>query len=99
MKKLKHLPVPGLTNCRDLGGFACDGGVTRYGVFLRSEVPYQITAEGIQWLRNYGLTETIDLRGENEADYLRSRLRDVLPYRIIPLRGGAELCRASLPSA
>lgn len=90
MKKLKHLPVPGLTNCRDLGGFACEGGVTRYGVFLRSEVPYRITEEGIHMLREYGLTETFDLRGENEADYLRSKLRDVLPYRIIPLRGGAE---------
>ena len=90
MKYLKHLPVEGLSNCRDLGGFACDGGVTRYGIFLRSEVPHQITEEGIRYLRAYGLTETMDLRGENEADYLPSRLRDVLPYRIIPLRGGAE---------
>lgn len=90
MTYLKHLPVGGLSNCRDLGGFACDGGVTRYGVFLRSEVPYRITETGIQYLREYGLTETFDLRGENEADYLRSKLRDVLPYRIIPLRGGAE---------
>lgn len=90
MKNLKHLPVEGLSNCRDLGGFACNGGVTRYGVFLRSEAPYQITDAGIQYLQDYGLTETIDLRGENEADFLRSRLRDALPYRIIPLRGGAE---------
>ena len=90
MKNLKHLPVEGLSNCRDLGGVACDGGVTRYSVFLRSEAPYQITDAGIQYLRDYGLTETIDLRGENEADFLRSRLRDALPYRIIPLRGGAE---------
>ena len=90
MQHLKHLPVPGLSNCRDLGGFPCDGGMTRYGVFLRSEVPHQLTDAGIQYLRDYGLTETFDLRGENEADYLRSKLRDVLPYRIIPLRGGAE---------
>ena len=90
MDYLKHLPVDGLSNCRDLGGFACDGGVTRYGVFLRSEAPYRITEKGVEYLRDYGLTETIDLRGENEADFLRSRLRDVLPYRIIPLRGGAE---------
>ena len=90
MKYLKHLPVEGLSNCRDLGGFACDGGVTRYGVFLRSEAPYRITENGIAYLREYGLTETFDLRGENEANFLRSRLRDVLPYRIIPLRGGAE---------
>ena len=26
MKFWKHLPVPGLTNCRDLGGYASYGG-------------------------------------------------------------------------
>ena len=32
MKHWKHLPVPGLSNCRDLGGFATEHGMTRYGV-------------------------------------------------------------------
>ena len=98
MKHWKHLPVPGLSNCRDLGGFACDGGVTRYGVFLRSEVPYQITDVGIQMLREYGLTESFDLRGHNETEHLPSKLREVFPYRIIPLRGGAEtFAKQNLP--
>ena len=50
MKYFKHLPVPGLANCRDLGGFAADGGVTRYGVFLRSEAPCDVGEAGIRWL-------------------------------------------------
>ena len=90
MQYMKRLPVEGLSNCRDLGGFVCDGGVTRCGVFLRSEVPYKLTETGIRTLQDYGLTQTFDLRGENEADHLPSKLREVLPYRLIPLRGGAE---------
>lgn len=90
MVHYKHLPVPGLSNCRDLGGFACDGGATRYGVFLRSEAPCQIGEAGIAWLRNYGLRETIDLRGEPEIAWRPSALAGVFPYRQVPLRGGAE---------
>lgn len=90
MTYYKHLPVPGLLNCRDLGGFACDGGSTRYGVFLRSEAPCQVDEQGLQWLRDYGLRGTIDLRGEPEIAWRPSALADKLPYKIVPLRGGAE---------
>lgn len=90
MTYYKHLPVPGLSNCRDLGGFACPGGVTRYGVFLRSEAPCDVDAGGIAWLRDYGLTETFDLRGEAEAAWRPSALREAFPYRLISLTGGAE---------
>ena len=90
MNYLKHLPVPGLSNCRDLGGFACEGGVTRYGVFLRSEAPCDVSPEGIAYLKDYGLTETFDLRGEAEAAWRPSALKDAFVYRLISLTGGAE---------
>jgi len=90
MKHWKHLPVPGLQNCRDLGGFACDGGMTRYGVFLRSEAPCTIGPAGAAFLREYGLTETFDLRGEPEIQWRPSALEGVFAYRKIPLSGGAE---------
>ncbi len=90
MALLKRLPVPGLSNCRDLGGYACSGGVTRYGVFLRSEAPCTIGPEGAAWLRDYGLTETFDLRGGPEIDWRPSALEGVFPYRKISLSGGAE---------
>ena len=90
MKHLKHLPVPGLSNCRDLGGYACPGGVTRYGVFLRSEAPCSVGAAGIACLRDYGLTGTIDLRGDPEIAWRPSALAEAFPYRKIPLTGGAE---------
>lgn len=90
MEYMRHLPVPGLSNCRDLGGYACDGGVTRYGVFLRSEAPYGLQQDGIDYLRQYGLTGTIDLRGEPEIAWRPSSLADVFPYRLCSLTGGAE---------
>ena len=90
MKYLKHLPVPGLSNCRDLGGYAAKGGATRYGVFLRSEAPCQVPPEGIQYLRDYGLTATFDLRSAQEIDWRPSALREAFTYRPISLSGGAE---------
>lgn len=90
MTAYKRLPVPGLLNCRDLGGFSCPGGVTKYGVFLRSEAPCQVEAAGLRWLLDYGLAGTIDLRGEPEIAWRPSALADRLPCRVIPLRGGAE---------
>lgn len=90
MKHYKRLPVDGLSNCRDLGGFATDGGVTRYGVFLRSEAPCYVTEDGIQFLRDYGLTATYDLRGQTEIDWRPSALRDAFFYGKLSLAGGAE---------
>ena len=90
MQHLRHLPVPGLHNCRELGGYACDGGRTRYGVFLRSEAPCKMDAAGIEYLRRYGLTQTIDLRGGPEIAWRPSALTEAFPYGLCSLSGGAE---------
>ena len=39
----RRLPLTGLTNARELGGWSTPDGTTGYGVFLRSEVPSQVT--------------------------------------------------------
>ena len=36
-----------VANFRDLGGYACDGGVTRYGVIFRSTALNKATEEDI----------------------------------------------------
>ena len=90
MVPIRRLPVPGLSNCRDLGGYAAADGVTRFGVFLRSEAPCGLPEAGAQYLRQWGLGETIDLRGEAEIAWRPSALAGVLPYRVISLSGGAE---------
>lgn len=90
MKQLKRLPIPGLLNCRDLGGFAAGEGVTRYGVFLRSEAPCQIEPDGISMLRDYGLTVSFDLRSPEEIAWRPSPLEKAFDYRLLCLSGGAE---------
>ena len=86
----RRLLVPGLMNCRDLGGYAAAGGVTRWGVFYRSEAPCGLPEEGIAYFRALGLGESIDLRGEAEIAWRPSALAEVFPYRRISLPGGAE---------
>lgn len=90
MRYLKHVPVPGLLNCRDLGGFSAKNGVTRYGVFLRSEAPCGLGREAVDFLREYGLKTTFDLRGEPEIQWRPSALEQDFDYRKLSLSGGAE---------
>ncbi len=90
MQYQKHLPVPGLLNCRDLGGFPAKNGTTRYGVFLRSEAPCDLGPEAVAFLREYGLTTTFDLRGEPEIQWRPSALAQEFDYRLLSLSGGAE---------
>ena len=90
MAFVRRIAVPGLQNCRDLGGFAAEGGVTKFGVFLRSEAPCDLSPADIQVLMDYGLTESFDLRGEPEIQWRPSALEGVLSYRKISLSGGAE---------
>lgn len=90
MQYWKRLPVPGLLNCRDLGGFAAEGGTTRYGVFLRSEAPCNLGEGAVKMLRDYGLTTTFDLRGQPEIEWRPSALAQEFDYRLLSLSGGAE---------
>ena len=90
MKYPKRLSIDGLSNCRDLGGFPCPGGITRYGVFLRSEAPCDLSDHAIEQLKAYGLSQSFDLRSEQEILWRPSSLEHALPYRKLSLAGGAE---------
>ena len=63
----RRLPIKSLMNIRDLGGFGVPGGVTKFGVFIRSEVPSMFTPADFEFLKNYGLKSVIDFRSENEC--------------------------------
>lgn len=90
MAFVRRLISPGLQNCRDLGGFAADGGTTKFGVFLRSEALCSLSEADLQILKDYGLTVSFDLRGQAEIDWRPSALEGVFDYRKISLSGGAE---------
>lgn len=66
MQAYRRLPLAGLLNARDLGGYAFPGGVTHFGVFVRADVPTVLSDADLGFLRDYGLTTVVDLRGNHE---------------------------------
>ena len=84
---VKRYPVPGLLNCRDLGGYPLPGGRTRWGAFLRSACPDQLTPEGLAALERMGLALVIDLRSGFERRHQPSALAGLasLPVMELPL--------------
>lgn len=91
MKQMRRFVLPGLCNARDLGGYAtADGGVTRFGVFLRCEAPHALPKETIQALHSYGVRASADLRGADECARQPSDLQEDFQYYPCPLAGGAE---------
>lgn len=62
----RRLPLEGTMNTRDLGGYPCDGGVTRWGTFLRSDSPHGLTDQDVDFLIAYGVANSIDLRSAEE---------------------------------
>ena len=87
MIKTKRLPLEGLCNARDLGGFPALGGYTRFGVYVRSEVPKDLTEKDLAFLRAYGVTTSLDLRGPKESEDTPSRLKGAagIDYRLCPM--------------
>ena len=65
-----------VANFRDLGGYACDGGVTRYGVIFRSTALNKATEEDIAKIEHLGVRTVIDLRFPSETKELPDRLPD-----------------------
>ena len=64
----RRLPLEGLYNARDLGGYPAAGGkMTRYGVFVRSDAPLRLTEADLAYLRDFGVTLSVDFRGDREV--------------------------------
>lgn len=88
MTKLRRLPLKKLKNARDLGGYpTAGGGMTRYAVFIRTEVPSDLPAEDVEYLREYGVKTCMDFRGEAETRLYPSSLRDLgwAEYKWMPM--------------
>ncbi|MGE4352761.1 MAG: tyrosine-protein phosphatase [Oscillospiraceae bacterium] len=77
MLGFRRLPIHEMPNLRDLGGYAVPDGMTKYGVFLRSAVPNQLTDEGKALLRRYSLGTVIDFRSAQETERIPDPLREM----------------------
>jgi protein-tyrosine phosphatase len=61
-----RLPLKNANNLRDLGGYACDGGVTRWKTFIRGDSLSALDAGDVRFLLDYGVKTILDLRAANE---------------------------------
>ena len=80
-----------VANFRDLGGYACDGGVTRYGVIFRSTALNKATEEDIAKIEHLGVRTVIDLRFPSETKELPDRLGQDMDYINCSLMGTTKL--------
>lgn len=82
-----RLPVEGMCNLRELGGYPCDGGITKSGVFLRGDSTATLTPGDTKFLLDYGLGTVVDLRSQGEIDANPCAVAEHpdIEYHIIPL--------------
>ena len=72
----RKLPLVGLHNARELGGWQTPEGVTQYGVFLRTDMHEAVAPEDVAFLKDYGVTMDVDLRGASELRHHPDPLRE-----------------------
>lgn len=92
MVYFKSLPLEAMSNCRDLGGYpTMNGKVTKFGVFVRSEAPVNLTQNDIQLLTDYKITKSLDFRGESDIKDFPSSLNiKTIKYIHLPMFGRAD---------
>ena len=64
---VRILDVPSAMNLRELGGYETPDGPTRAHRFLRCGSTRCMSQRDRAWLRTYGLTHVLDLRGQGES--------------------------------
>jgi protein-tyrosine phosphatase len=85
------LPVEGVTNLRDLGGYAAaDGRRVRWGTVYRSANLGRVTTDGLAALRQLGLRLVCDFRTEPESTKLPNLFPDSpeIAYLRLPIQHG-----------
>ena len=66
MKNMKRIPFEHLCNCRDLGGYACEGGMIGWHKLYRAEAPCDLTGKEWEQMRRMEVRTMIDLRSPME---------------------------------
>lgn len=66
MENVKRIPFEHLYNCRDMGGYICDGGMIGWHRLYRAEAPCHLTAEEWARMQKIGVRTMIDLRSPME---------------------------------
>lgn len=84
-----RLPLEKIDNCRDLGGYpTIYGKVTSWNKFVRSANLNSASKKDIDFLKKYGVTTIIDLRGEDEISLSFDKVEEIkkeFEYYNVPL--------------
>lgn len=70
MSMIRRIPLEGVLNVRDLGGYACPGGATRWNCVYRSAGLHGATAGDVDQLQRRGIKLVLDLRYPHEVSAL-----------------------------
>ncbi len=98
---MRRIVNANVKNMRDLGGYPTKNGKeTKFGSFIRSNLPRNMSNEEIDRLINMGLSTVIDLRTESEAKRRPNALniRD-FDYFNISISGGFPEREEDIPSS
>jgi protein-tyrosine phosphatase len=80
----RRVPFTGITNLRDLGGYAtADGGVTRWGLVFRADALHKLTPDDLDAFGELGVQTVYDLRGDVE----RAEFPGPVPSRHVSIVG------------
>ena len=66
MMACRRYPMKGIANFRDLGGYFCKVGVTKWGVFFRSTSLHKAVKEDLAIMEQVGISRILDLRYPQE---------------------------------
>lgn len=97
---MKIYEADNLINFRDLGGYACKGGITRDGQFFRCGIPRDPTDRDLRLMKELGIKTIIDLRGIEEAKDRPSTFTDNPDfdfYHISLLEANPALSKSGIP--
>ncbi len=70
MKNFHRLPLRNAKNVRDLGGFPCKNGSSKFHIFCRGASLAQVDEDDAKFLREYGIKTILDLRSKEELELL-----------------------------
>lgn len=90
----RTLPVEGMNNFRDMGGYEAENGKTvKWGMLYRSDHIYNATDAGVAYLKKLDIHTIIDYRSDDEISKYPNKIIDkgIKTYQLDPAAHAAEL--------